>query len=228
MCGIAGIVDLRGVADTSPAVLHRMAEAIVHRGPDEEGFFRTAGIGFAARRLSIIDIADGQQPIQNEDRNVTVVYNGELFEHRDERDRLRARGHQFRTSCDTEIIVHLWEEYGERLFEHLQGQFAFALYDHRQRVLILARDRVGICPLHWTQQGDTLYFGSEVKSLLASGSFIPRADVRGLDHIFTFFGVPTRRTPFEGVSAVLPGHYLKIRFNSGGSPAKIEDHEYWD
>ena len=228
MCGIAGIVDLRGVADTSPAVLHRMAEAIVHRGPDEEGFFRTAGVGFASRRLSIIDIADGQQPIQNEDRNVTVVYNGELFDHRDERARLKASGHQFRTSCDTEIIVHLWEEYGEHLFEHLQGQFAFALYDHRKRTLILARDRVGICPLHWTRQGDTLYFGSEVKSLLASGSFTPQADVRGLDHIFTFFGVPTRRTPFEGVSAVLPGHYLKIQFKADGSPAEIEDHEYWD
>lgn len=228
MCGIAGIIDLRGHAETSFPMLRRMAHAIVHRGPDEEGFFRAPGVGLANRRLSIIDIQDGQQPIQNEDRDVTVVYNGELFEHRTVRDQLKAKGHKFRTSCDTEILVHLWEEYRERMFDHLQGQFAFALFDHKRRTLILGRDRVGICPLHFTRRDDMVYFGSEVKSLLATGAFTPEADVKGLDHIFSLFGMPTRRTPFAGVSAVMPGHYLKIRFQEDGSAAEIEDHKYWD
>src|SRR5438105_4385302 len=137
MCGIAGIVDLRNMAEIPRTRLEAMAEAIRHRGPDEEGFLLRPGVGLAARRLAIVGIGTGQQPMFNEDRSVAVVYNGELFDYPEVRQDLEARGHRFSSDCDTEILVHLWEEHGEGIFEHLRGQFAFALYDERQRVLIL-------------------------------------------------------------------------------------------
>ena len=206
-------------------VLGRMGQAMFHRGPDEGGMFRVPGVGMVSRRLSIVDLKDGQQPIHNEDGTVTVVYNGELFEHIEQREKLKSLGHKFRTECDTEIIVHLYEEYGERMFDHMNGQFAFALYDHRKNVVILGRDRVGVAPLHWICKDGKFYFASEIKSLIAAG-IEPKADVRGLDHIFTFFGVPGRRTPFAGISACLPGHYLKLDLNK--SQTDVEDHTYWD
>jgi asparagine synthase (glutamine-hydrolysing) len=140
--------------------------------------------------LSIVGIADGQQPMYNETRSVVVVFNGELFDHAQVRGQLIDRGHRFASRCDTEVLVHLWEEYGEQMFDHLQGQFAFALYDTKQRTLILARDRIGICPLHWARTGERLYFGSEVKALLASGEIEARADLRGIDHVFSMFAMP--------------------------------------
>ncbi len=228
MCGIAGIVDLRAFRHPEREVLARMSAAITHRGPDEEGFFHAPGVGLASRRLSIVGLHDGQQPIYNEDRSVAVVFNGELFDFREQRELLRQRGHTFRTSCDTEIIVHLWEDFGEEMFAHLRGQFAFALYDERKRVMILARDRVGIAPLHWTQQGDWLYIGSEIKAILASGLVPAEVDPRGLDHIFTFFAMPSRRTMFANIASVVPGHYHKIEFQPGGELAKISEHTYWD
>src|SRR6185437_5291200 len=178
-----------------------MAGAILHRGPDEAGFFRAPGIGLASRRLSIVDVADGRQPVWNEERSVVAVFNGELYDHREQRADLEALGHNFRSSCDSEMLVHLWEEYGEAMFDRLRGQFAFALYDKRRRQMILARDRVGICPLHYAVRGGWLYFGSEIKAILASGRVPARADVLGLDHIFTFFSMPSRRTAFDGISA---------------------------
>ena len=167
MCGFAGVLDLKGLEDIDRRMVERMADAIKHRGPDENGWFGEAGISIAHRRLSIIDVEGGHQPIFNEDSSVVVIFNGELFDFPEQRARLIKKGHTFRTKADTEIIVHLYEEHGEDLFEHLNGQFAFALFDRRNRKLILGRDRVGICPLHWSKQGDHLFFGSEIKSLLA-------------------------------------------------------------
>ena len=141
---------------------------------------------------------------------------------------LQAKGHVFRTHTDTELIVHLYEEYGEGVFTELKGQIALALIDFSKRTIFLARDRVGICPLHWSQQGDWLYFGSEIKALLASGGVPAVADPRGLDHIFTFFAMGTRRTMFEGVQSVLPGHYLKIAFRRDGKRTEVREHRYWD
>ena len=138
------VVDLAGRREVDPAVVAQMAAAIIHRGPDEEGFHFSPGLGLASRRLSIVGLADGQQPIYNEDRSVCVVFNGELFDFREVRADLESRGHVFRTHCDTEIIVHLWEEHGEAMFERLRGQFALALVDFNRRVMILGRDRVGI------------------------------------------------------------------------------------
>lgn len=228
MCGIAGLIDLNGKRQPDAAIVHRMADALWHRGPDEDGYLIRPGIGFANRRLSIVGLGDGSQPIFNEDGTVAVVYNGELFDYPERKAELEAKGHKFRTHTDTEIIVHLYEEYGEGVFEQLKGQFAIALYDFSKRTVFLARDRVGICPLHWSRQGDWLYFGSEIKALLASGAIDAAPDPRGIDHLFTFFSMGTRRTMFEGVHSLLPGHYLKMQFRGDGKPAEIVERQYWD
>ncbi len=228
MCGIAGIVDLAGRRVPSHATVERMTEAIVHRGPDSSGFLFNPGLGFGHRRLSIVGLADGDQPIYNEDRTVAIVFNGEIFDHVELRAELIAKGHTFRTHTDTEVVVHLYEEYGEDVFERLNGQFAFALYDFKRRTVFLARDKVGICPLHWARQDDWLYFGSEVKAILASGDVKAACDVRGLNHIFKFYALGTSRTMFEGINSVLPGHYLKIAFRPDGKAAEIVERRYWD
>jgi asparagine synthase (glutamine-hydrolysing) len=228
MCGIAGIIDLTGKRQPDPATVQRMANAITHRGPDEDGFLIRRGFGLANRRLSIVGLGDGRQPIFNEDGTVAVVYNGELFDYPERKAELEAKGHVFRTHTDTELIVHLYEEYGEDVFMQLKGQFAATIVDFTRQTLFLARDRVGICPLHWSRQGDWFYFGSEIKALLASGEVPAAADPRGLDHLFTFFAMSTRRTMFEGVNSLLPGHYLKIAFRRDGRPAEIVERRYWD
>src|SRR5215813_1139233 len=169
MCGIAGIIDLTGRRQPDPVVLQSMAQSLWHRGPDDDGYLIRQGFGFANRRLSIVGLADGRQPIRNEDGSVSVVFNGELFDYPEMKAELEARGHRFRTHCDTEIIPHRWEDHQEGMFDHLRGQFAIALWDERRQRLILGRDRFGICPLYWSQQGDWLLFGSEIKALLASG-----------------------------------------------------------
>jgi asparagine synthase (glutamine-hydrolysing) len=228
MCGIAGLIDLTGKRQPDPAVLQRMANAQFHRGPDEAGDLIRPGLGLASQRLSIVGLGDGRQPIFNEDRSVAVVYNGELFDYPERKAELEAKGHVFRTHTDTEIIVHLYEEYGEDVFAQLKGQFALALADFSKRTVFLARDRVGICPLHWSRQGDWVYFGSEIKALVASGGVPVSADPRGLDHLFTFFAMSSRRTMFEGVQSVLPGHYLKIAFRGNRNLAEITERRYWD
>jgi asparagine synthase (glutamine-hydrolysing) len=226
MCGIAGVIDLAGNRLVAPDVLGSMAHAILHRGPDEDGFFQADGINLANRRLSIVGLADGKQPIGNEDGSIQVVYNGELFDYPEVRASLEAKGHRFRTHCDTELFPHLWEEYGERMFDHLRGQYAVALWDSRQRRLILARDRFGICPLYWSRQGDWLVFGSEIKAILASGMVQPKADWRGINHLFTFMSMPGPVTCFDGVSSLTPGHYLDITATSGGG-RQVTERIHW-
>lgn len=228
MCGIVGIVDLEGRCEPDRAAVGRMTARLRHRGPDDDGFLALPGIAIGHRRLAIVGIDDGRQPLWNEDRTVAVMFNGEIFDHVERRGELEGRGHVFRTRCDTEVLVHLYEEYGEGMFERLNGQFAFALVDLRERRLYLARDRVGICPLHWTRRGDWLLFGSEIKALLASGMVPTALDAQGLDHVFTFFAQPARRTMFAGVQAILPGHFLRIDLGSGGRPAEIRERRYWD
>ena len=228
MCGLAGVIDLRGRARPDRVMLQRMADALWHRGPDDDGFLVAPGIGLAHRRLSIVGLDNGQQPIFNEDRTVVVICNGELFDHPELRLELEAKGHVFATSTDVEVIVHLYEEYGEEFIHRLQGQFAFSLVDLRRRIVLLARDRVGICPLFMSRQGDSLYFGSEIKALIASGAVAPRADPRGLDHLFTFFALGGRRTMFQGVQAIAPGHYVKIAFRTDAGVAEPVERKYWD
>jgi asparagine synthase (glutamine-hydrolysing) len=206
-----------------------MAQAIVHRGPDDYGFLDHPGISLASRRLSIVGLTDGSQPVANEDGTVHVVFNGELFDHAEVRDRLESRGHRFHTHCDTEILPHLWEEYAERMFDHLRGQFALALWDEREGALILARDRFGICPLFWTRRGDWLLFASEIKALLASGLIAARPDRRGINQVFTFFALPGPVTCFEDVVSLGPGRYLHIRRGRQGSElSELREHTYWE
>lgn len=228
MCGIAGSIDVAGKRLPERATLQRMADALVHRGPDDSGFLTVPGVGFAHRRLSIVGLEDGQQPIFNEDRTVAVICNGEFFDYPERRTDLEAKGHVFCTHSDSEVLVHLYEEYGEGLFPYLKGQFAFALVDLVRGVVILGRDRVGICPLFWSRQGDTIYFASEIKALIATGAVRPEADPRGLDHLFTFFALSSRRTAFKGVQALEPGHYLKIELSDGRSAGSVTERKYWD
>jgi asparagine synthase (glutamine-hydrolysing) len=209
-----------------------MAQALVHRGPDEDGFLEGPGLGLASRRLSIVGLADGRQPIANEDRSVHVVYNGELFDYVERRAELEARGHRFATHCDTEVIPHLWEDHQEGMLEQLRGQFALALWDRRRQRLVLARDRFGICPLYWARQstpgGDWLLFASEIKALLASGLVEARPDPRGIHHAFTFFALPGPVTCFQGVQLLLPGHYLDIQLGEPGQSAAVRERVFWE
>ncbi|WP_020473265.1 asparagine synthase (glutamine-hydrolyzing) [Zavarzinella formosa] len=232
MCGIAGIINNAGQPPVSSSMLRRMAGAMIHRGPDDDGFLERNSLGLANRRLSIVGLSDGKQPISNEDGSLWVVFNGELYDYPKIRADLERRGHRFKTSTDTELIPHLFEEYGERFFEHLRGQFAFCLWSVRDDRLILARDRFGICPLFWSvqrQQGrETLLFGSEVKSILASGLVPRKTDLNGINQIFSFFALPGPMTCFEGISQVSPGHYLDIRRDSSASELSIRDRIYWE
>lgn len=227
MCGIAGLVNLSGRSAVPPAVLRRMAQALFHRGPDEEGSFDGPGFAMANRRLSIVGLADGRQPIANETGAITVVYNGELFDYPERRADLEARGHQFRTHCDTELLPHLYEDHGEEMLPLLRGQFALALWDQANRRLLLARDRFGICPLFWTRQGDWLLFASEVKALLASGMVTARPDPRGIHHLFTFFAQPGPVTCFEGVQLLPPGHCLRLQLGREGEPVAMSERAFW-
>jgi asparagine synthase (glutamine-hydrolysing) len=229
MCGIAGIVDLSGRRPVPPGALQRMADAIVHRGPDDEGYFERAGLGFANRRLSIVGLADGHQPIANEDGSVVAVFNGEFFDYAQRKHALEAKGHRFATHCDTELLPHLWEEHQEDLCGRLRGQFAFAVWDDTRRRVVLARDRFGICPLYWTRQrsseGDWLLFASEIKALLASGLVDATPDLRGIDQVFHFLAVPGPATCFAGVQLLQPGHYLTI--DLAGQAARLDERVYW-
>jgi asparagine synthase (glutamine-hydrolysing) len=228
MCGIAGIMDLVGRRTVPTDMIQRMARALTHRGPDEEGFLDRPGVALASRRLSIVGLADGQQPVTNEDRSAFAVFNGEFFDYPEKLAELSARGHRLVTHCDTEIIPHLWEENREGMFEQMRGQFALALYDVRHHQLTLGRDRFGISPLYWTRQGDWLLFASEIKGLLASGMVTPKPDLQGIDHIFTFAAMPGPATCFEGVQLLGAGHYLQITpGNESGSAPVITDHAYW-
>lgn len=238
MCGIAGVLDLAGKRQVPRRVIQRMAEALRHRGPDDDGFLERDGLLLANRRLSIVGLADGKQPISNEDCTIWVVFNGEFFDYAEQRQELEAKGHVFRTHTDTELIPHLWEEYQEGMFAHLKGQFAFCLYDSQQNCIILARDRIGICPLFYSWQrphegpltgANVLLFASEIKGLLASGMVDARPDPQGINHIFSFFANPGPATCFAGVKILLPGHYLRIQLGEGNSPATAtRDCTYWE
>jgi asparagine synthase (glutamine-hydrolysing) len=191
MCGIAGFADTdiargrRASSDTAgrdSALLSAMCAAIRHRGPDDEGRRLMPGAALGMRRLSIIDLATGQQPIHNEDSTIWVVFNGEIYNYAELRADLSARGHRFYTQSDTETIVHAYEEWGQDAFKRLRGMFGIALWDARDSSLWLARDRVGIKPLHYAIAGDRLYFGSEIKSILATGALNRSIDFEALDH----------------------------------------------
>jgi asparagine synthase (glutamine-hydrolysing) len=208
MCGIAGFVPPDG-SQPDRDVLMAMTRELIHRGPDEEGYHTAEGIGLGQRRLSIIDLAGGRQPIFNEDGSIAVVFNGEIFDYIELRADLEARGHRFRTHTDTEVIVHAYEQWGLDFPSHLNGQFGIALWDGPKRRLILARDRVGIRPVFYAHRPDgALLFASEMKALFRYPGFRAEMDLRGLGQIFTFWANIPPRTVFRGVSELPPGSLL--------------------
>ena len=205
MCGFAGIARSGGRA-VQASSLRRMAAAIAHRGPDGSGLAIHDNVGLAHLRLSIIDIAGGAQPMSTEDGQLAVVYNGEIFNYVELRAQLADRGHRFRTRSDTEVLLHAYREWQDRMVEHLNGDFAFVIHDRRAKRLVMARDRFGVRPLFYAQRGDDLYFASEVKALLASGEVPAAIDLQGLDEVFTFWAARAPRTVFRGVRSLEPGH----------------------
>ncbi len=222
MCGIAGAFDLTGTREFSRPRLQAMCQAILHRGPDDQQVHIEPGVALGATRLSIVDLAGGRQPIANERGDIWVAFNGELFEYPELRQELLARGHTLSTRCDTEAWVHLYEDLREGMFEKARGQFAVSLWDRPDRTLILGRDRVGICPLYYTEVDGWLLWGSEIKALLSSGLVAARPDPKGVDHLFSFFCAGTTRTFFEGIKSLAPGYFLKVK------DGRIEMKRYWD
>lgn len=204
MCGIAGIAR-RDARDVSRDTLRRMLAAIRHRGPDGEGTWTAPGVGLGHARLSVLDIAGGAQPMSNDSGTVHLTYNGELFNHVELRDELRAAGWRFRTRSDTEVLLRAYEAWGTAMLERFNGQFAFALHDSAQRGVLIARDRFGILPLFYAEQGGDLAFASEIKGILASRVVTGAPDPRGLDEAFTFWAARPPRTPFAGVKTLEPG-----------------------
>lgn len=222
MCGIAGLINLTLSATEIWPILQRMTNMMIHRGPDDEGFFVSHGVGLGMRRLSIIDLAGGNQPIYNEDKSVVVVFNGEIYNYRDLREQLRQRGHTLRTASDTEVIVHLYEDFGEDCVHKLRGMFAFAVWDARRQRLFLARDRLGIKPLYYTQIGERLVFGSEIKAVLQHPGVEARPDQEGLSNFLSLRFVPAPQTMFAGIYALPPGHTLTC------DPDGVKFQSYWD
>ena len=222
MCGIAGIFSLGGKPVQEQEV-RDMCGAIVHRGPDDDGFYCDAEAGLGMRRLSIIDLHSGHQPICNEDGSVWVVFNGEIYNFHELRKQLEGRGHVFTTRTDTETIVHLYEDFGKRCVEHLRGMFSFALWDTHRKQLLLARDRIGIKPLYFAEFGGRLLFGSELKSILQLSDVERELNWGAVAHLFTFLTTPPAESIIEGVHKLEPGHLLTA--GPGRAPA-IE--RYWN
>jgi asparagine synthase (glutamine-hydrolysing) len=231
MCGIAGFAERHPHGGWAPgaeavtedaALVGAMCAAIRHRGPDDEGIRLMPGAALGMRRLSIIDLATGHQPIHNEDSTVWVVFNGEIYNYAELRADLLGRGHHFYTASDTETIVHAYEEWGEDAFRRLRGMFGIALWDSRTRTLLLARDRVGIKPLHYAVTGSRLYFGSEIKSILATHDLETALDFHALDHYLSFLYTPADTSIFSGIKKLPPGHLLRLQNGS------IDIHRYWE
>jgi asparagine synthase (glutamine-hydrolysing) len=198
MCGICGLAALDGGAvDTAP--LAAMSAALVHRGPDDAASVADGPVALAARRLAIIDLEGGRQPVASEDGRVHGALNGEILNHAELRDDLRRRGHRFASRCDTEVLVHLYEERGERMLDALRGMFAIAIWDARERRLLLARDRFGIKPLYWRAAGGVLAFGSELKALRVLPGFPGEVDPDAVEAYFTFNSIPSPLTIFADV-----------------------------
>jgi asparagine synthase (glutamine-hydrolysing) len=225
VCGISGIVDLRGRRPINGALLRAMNDTLALRGPDGEGFHLEPGVGFGHRRLSIIDLEGGKQPLYNEDNSVVVTYNGEIYNFKEIESDLVARGHRFRTRCDTEVIVHAWEEWGEKCLERFNGMFAFALWDGNTQTLFIARDRLGVKPLYYAELPDgELIFGSELKALLQHPLLERALDPTAVEDYFCFGYVPDPKTIFRAVKKLAPGHFLVARRGHQGPVLR----RYWD
>jgi len=222
MCGIAGIINTEPNSVVEAATIHRMCQTIIHRGPDDEGIYAKGGVGLGMRRLSIIDLSGGHQPVHNEDQSVWIVFNGEIYNFLELRPELEARGHHFYTNTDTEVIVHLYEDFGADCVQKLRGMFAIALYDERRRRLLLARDRLGKKPLHYAIHNGRLLFASEIKSILAVAPELAEVNPQALLGYFSFGYIPDPGTAFARIHKLPPGHLLEL--TNGKSAVR----QYWD
>ncbi|HEY9504086.1 MAG TPA: asparagine synthase (glutamine-hydrolyzing), partial [Pyrinomonadaceae bacterium] len=224
MCGINGIaLSSRSDSRLDQELIMRMRDCLVHRGPDDSGLFLDRNVGLGHRRLSIVDVASGHQPMTNEEGSLHIVYNGEIYNHSDFRPELEAAGHVYRTHCDTETILHLYEEDGRRCVEKLRGMFAFAIWDQRDRKLFIARDRLGVKPLYYVYTDDgSLYFASEIKALLAAKAVSPQLNYNSLSDYLANHAPSGEETLFVGVKRLLPGHTLEWQ------DGRIDIKKYWD
>lgn len=224
MCGINGIAfSSKSKRQIDRCILEAMRDVQLHRGPDDGGMFIEEQIGLGHRRLSIVDVSHGAQPMFNEDGSLVIVYNGEIYNHADFREELEAKGHVYRTHCDTETILHLYEEYGTECVEKLRGMFAFAIWDRREKTLFIARDRLGVKPLYYVhdEQGN-LFFGSEIKTLLEAGAVKPELNYNALPDQMANHGTSFDETLFKNVKRLLPGHFLLWQ------DGRLKIEEFWD
>lgn len=223
MCGIAGILEFEPGARADATALREMCHIMAHRGPDDDGFYTDGCAGLGMRRLSIVDLKTGHQPISNEDGTLWIVFNGEIYNHRALREHLTERGHQYRTNSDTETIVHLFEEYGEACVEHLRGMFAFAIWNRNTKSLFIARDRLGIKPLYYKLTSERLLFGSEIKAVLAHGGVRPEFNRAALPEYLAFGYLSGKQSFYNGILKLLPGRTMTI-----GPDGKAQIRQYWD
>ncbi|MCK5451212.1 MAG: asparagine synthase (glutamine-hydrolyzing), partial [Candidatus Omnitrophica bacterium] len=222
MCGICGKVFFDKDRTPAPDTLKKMMHVMNHRGPDDEGMYISKQVGLGHKRLTIIDLNTGKQPIANEDGMIWVVYNGEIYNYKELRANLIQKGHTFKTDTDTEVIVHLYEQYGEKCISKLRGMFAFALWDERERMLLLARDRVGIKPLYYSITETSIIFASEIKSILVDPSVKREVNFAGVDKFLTYFYTPGPETVFKNIDKLNPGYFLILK------DGKVAVKQYWD
>src|SRR6202158_3481887 len=223
MCGIAGVMKFGRDARVETGVVRQMCNVMAHRGPDDDGVYTDGPVGLGMRRLSIIDVAGGHQPISNETGTVWIVFNGEIYNHADLPKDLEVRAHRYKTNSDTETIVHLYEEYGRDCVNYLRGMFAFAIWDRERRSLFVARDRLGIKPLYYRLTSESFLFGSEIKVILANGGIRPEFHFAGLSEYLAFGYLSGEETFYEGISKLLPGHRLELK-----ERGEIKIEQYWD
>src|SRR5918993_777841 len=224
MCGINGIAfSSRSGRRVEREVIERMRDCLTHRGPDDSGLYTDGRVGLGHRRLSLVDVGGGHQPMTNEDDTLHIIYNGEIYNHADFRAGLEERGHRYRTHCDTETILHLYEEHGAACVEHLRGMFAFAIWDERARELFVARDRLGVKPVYYVHSGDgSLYFASEIKSLLEARAVAPEVNYAALPDYLANHAPSGEETLYRGVKRLLPGHTMTWR------DGELKIRKYWD
>ena len=222
MCGLVGFIDTRSERKPDQELLVRMTDKLVHRGPDSDGYFVDYYVALGFRRLSIIDLESGDQPIYNEDGSVVLMCNGEIFNYLELKKGLIQKGHRFRTKSDVEVLLHLYEEHGIDFLNKINGQFAFVIYDRKNRRLFLARDHFGINPLYYTIVNGLFIFASEIKAILEHPQVSREVDLTGLDQTLSFPGLVSPRTMFKGIQSLKSGHYIVVQ------NGEISVREYWD
>jgi asparagine synthase (glutamine-hydrolysing) len=222
MCGITGIMQFGGES-VEPETLQRMCDAMVHRGPDDDGVYTAGPVGIGMRRLSIVDLATGHQPLSNEDGTIWIVFNGEIYNHTSLREKLESLGHEYRTHSDTETIIHLYEEYGADCLQHLRGMFAFAIWDARRQRLFIARDRLGIKPLYYLLTSQRIIFGSEIKVILAGPGTSAQLDRAVLPEYLAFGYLSGEQTFYAGIRKLMPGHWMEVAANG-----QVKIARFWD